>query len=539
MPPVSCADSKFTKHRENSLAIRYPKEVDFPSMAPKPKDPQAKTQGIVYLVGAGPGDPELVTLRGLRLIESADVILYDNLATPSLLTHAPEDVETKYVGRKRAKHAFTQQQINEMLVEYARGGKRVVRLKGGDPYLFGRGGEEAEALADAGIRFEVVPGVTSAVGVGAYAGVPLTHRDFTSAATFVTGHDVDAIDWSTLGSAETLVIFMGLTTFGDISRRLIEAGRAPSTPAVAVRWGTRGDQQTVEGTLETLPAEIRQSGLKPPALIIVGEVVSLRRKLNWFEKLPLFGVSIVVTRASQQAAGLSSRLRELGAGVIELPTIETRAPDDWGPLDRAIAGLNSYDWLIFTSANGVRYFTQRLDAGAGDLRDLRAKICAIGPATADAVASLHLKVDLMPEEYVAESVLAAFESEDLDGKNVLLPRAAVARDLIPVELRKRGALIDVVAAYQTVPPDASSALAEKIFAADEKPDWITFTSSSTVKNFAKLCQAEHLPGERLQGVRIASIGPVTSRTIRELGFRVDAQAREYTVAGLVESIIEA
>ncbi len=516
--------------------------------------PQAKAQGIVYLVGAGPGDPELVTVRGLRLIESADVILYDNLATPSLLAHARQGVETRYVGRKRAEHAFTQQQVNEMLINYAQAGKRVVRLKGGDPYLFGRGGEEAEALADARIRFEVVPGVTSAAGVASYAGVPLTHRDFTSAATFVSGHDVGAIDWSKLGRAETLVIFMGLTTFGDISRRLIEEGRPPSTPAVAVRWGTRGDQRTVEGTLGTLPAGIRRSGLKPPALIIVGEVVSLRRKLNWFEKLPLFGVSIVVTRASEQAASLSARLRELGASVIELPTIETRAPDDWGPLDRAIAGLNSYDWLIFTSSNGVRYFTERLDAGAGDLRDLRAKICAIGPATADAVASLHLKVDLMPEEYVAESVLAAFESEDLDGKKILLPRAAVARDTIPVELGKRGALIDVVAAYQTVLPDASSALAERIFAADEKPDWITFTSSSTAKNFAKLChsehlqaehlqaerpETEHLPAERLQGVRIASIGPVTSQTIRELGLSVDVEAREYTVGGLVESIIVA
>ena len=273
--------------------------------------------------GAGDGP-------GLRAIESADVILYDNLATPSLLSHAPQGVEIRYVGRKRAEHAYTQEQINQMLVDYARAGKRVVRLKGGDPYLFGRGAEEAEALANAGIRFEVVPGVTSAVGVASYAGIPLTHRGFTSAATFVTGHDVDLIDWSKLGTAETLVIFMGLTTFGEISRRLIEAGRARNTPAAAVRWGTRGDQRTVEGTLETLPSQIRQSGLKPPALIIVGEVVSLRKKLNWFEKLPLFGVSVLVTRAKEQAAGLSARLRGLGAGVIELPAIETRPPDDWG-----------------------------------------------------------------------------------------------------------------------------------------------------------------------------------------------------------------
>ena len=267
-------------------------------------------------------------------------------------------------------------------------------------------------------------------------------------------------------------------------------------------------------------------------MIIVGEVVSLRRKLNWFEKLPLFGVSVVVTRAKEQAADLSARLRGLGARVIELPTIETRPPDDWGPLDRAISGLNTYDWLIFTSANGVCYFTDRLDAGSGDLRDLRAKICAIGPATADALGSLHLKVDLMPEQYIAESVLAAFRQHDLENRKMLLPRAATARDIIPVELEKRGASIDVVAAYQTVLPDASGALAERIFGADEKPDWITFTSSSTVKNFAKLC-----PPERLQGVRLASIGPVTSQTIRELGLSVGAEAREYTVGGLVQSII--
>ncbi len=495
------------------------------------RDSQTARQGIVSLVGAGPGDPDLVTLRGLRAIEAADIIFYDNLATPALLAHAPEGAETKYVGRKRAEHAYSQEEIHSMLIEAAGAGKRVVRLKGGDPYVFGRGGEEAEALADARVRFEVIPGVTSAVGVGAYAGIPLTHRDWASAATFVTGHDVDAIDWSKLGRVETLVIFMGLTTFEEIARRLIENGRSPETPAAAVRWGTRGDQTVVEGTIESLPAEIALAKLKPPALIIVGEVVSLRPKLNWFERLPLFGTSIVVTRARSQAGPFREALRTLGAEVIELPTIETEPLPAGGSLDDAISDLAGYDWLVFTSANGVRYFIDRLDGSGRDLRDLHAKICAIGPATADAVRALHLNVDLLPEQFVAEGVLAAFERHDLDGKKVLLPRAAQARDVLPLELEKRGAEVHVAPAYQTVLPEASEALAKKVFTATRNPDWITFTSSSTATNFATL-----VPVDRLQGVRIASIGPITSATIRELGMQVDIEAPEYTTDGLIEAL---
>jgi uroporphyrinogen III methyltransferase/synthase len=488
--------------------------------------------GKVYLVGAGPGDPELITLRGLRLIEAADVILYDNLAPSALLSHASAAAERLYVGKKRARHAYTQEQINELLIDYARQGKRVVRLKGGDPYLFGRGGEEAQALHLAGIPFEVVPGVTSALGLAAYAGVALTHRETTSAVTFVTGHEVERIDWTKIGIAETLVIFMGVTTFDEISRRLIEAGRTPSTPAVAVRWASRGDQQSVEGTLETLAARMRQAKLRPPATIVVGEVVSLRPALNWFEKLPLFQTRIVVTRAREQAGGLSEMLREQGAFVIELPTIEVRPPEDWRPLDSAIAELESYDWVLFTSANGVRFFVERLDASGKDLRCLRGRLGAIGPATAERLRALHLKVDLMPQEYVAESVLEAFESQDLAGKRILLPRAKVARDVIPVELTKRGAVVNVVPAYQTVVPETSAELASQIFENDPKPHWITFTSSSTVSNFARLC-----PVEWLNGVKIASIGPVTSRTIRELGLEVDLEPERYTVEGLVEALM--
>jgi len=488
--------------------------------------------GKVYLVGAGPGDPELITLRGLRLVETADVILYDNLAPTPLLSRAPVAAEKVYVGKKRALHAYTQVQINELLIDYARRGKHVVRLKGGDPYLFGRGGEEAQALHLAGIPFEVVPGVTSALGLAAYAGIPLTHRATTSAVTFVTGHEAEGIDWTRIGTAETLVIFMGVTTFGEISRRLIAAGRAPSTPAAAVRWASRGDQQSVVGTLENLGSKMRAAGLKPPATIVVGDVVSLRQELNWFERLPLFQTRIVVTRAREQAGRLSEMLREQGAYVIELPTIEIRPPEDWGPLDSAIAELESYHWALFTSANGVRFFIERLDASGKDLRHLRGKVCAIGPATAERLRSLHVKVDLMPEEYVAESVLRAFESEDLAGKRILLPRAKVARDLIPVELTRRGAVVSIVPAYQTVVPEESAKLAAEIFGSDSKPHWITFTSSSTVRNFARLCRVECL-----SGVRIASIGPVTSRTVQELGLRVDLEPEQYTMEGLVEALV--
>lgn len=497
-----------------------------------PDSSPAADPGKVYLVGAGPGDPELITLRGLRLIESADVILYDNLAPAALLGHAPPGAEILYVGKKRARHAHTQQEINDLLIEHARSGKRVVRLKGGDPYLFGRGGEEAQALSQAGIPFEVVPGVTSALGLAAYAGIPLTHREMTSAVTFVTGHEVERIDWTKIGTVETLVIFMGVTTFEQVARRLIEAGRSPATPAAAIRWASRGDQQSVIGTIEDLASRMRQADLKPPATIVVGEVVSLRPALNWFERLPLFGTSIVVTRAREQAGRLSEMLRAQGAYVIELPTIEVRPPQDWGPLDSAIVELEHYDWVIFTSANGVRFFAERLDASRNDLRNLRAKICAIGPATAQSLRALHLKVDLMPQEYVAESVLEAFRQHDLAGLRVLLPRAEVARDLIPAELGRRGANVNVVPAYQTVVPEQSAQRAREILEDRSKPDWITFTSSSTASNFAKLC-----PVEMLGGVKIASIGPVTSKTVRELGLQVDLEPERYTVEGLVDALV--
>jgi uroporphyrinogen III methyltransferase/synthase len=482
----------------------------------------------VYLVGAGPGDPGLITVKGRKILERADAIFYDHLASVRLLDLAPSSAEKVYVGKKRAAHEYSQEEISAMLIDRARRGGTVVRLKGGDPFIFGRGGEEIEALATAGIPFEIVPGVTTPLGIAAYTGVPLTHREHTSAVTFVTGHNVEAIDWSKVGAAETIVLFMGLVNFPAIARELIAKGRSPSTPAMAVRWATRPDQQTIVGTLGNLAEKV--AGLKPPATIVIGEVVALREKFNWYETLPLFGKRIVVTRDRHQAADLAERLEALGAEAILLPVIEIREASDHGPLDQAIASLDSYDWLIFTSANGVRYFIDCLDRSARDLRALKAKVCAIGPATRAAVEALHIKVDVMPEEYVAESLVKALEGEALDGRRILLPRAAVARDVVPVELRRRGAAVDVVEAYRTGLPENAAARAREVLAA--KPDWITFTSSSTVTNFL-----EAAGRDSLTGVRIASIGPITSQTLRVNGFAVNVEAVPHTIPGLVEAIL--
>ncbi len=486
----------------------------------------------VYLVGAGPGDPELITLKGRRALERADVVFFDHLANVALLDLAPPGAERIYVGKKRADHALSQPEICEALIERARRGQCVVRLKGGDPFIFGRGGEEAEALAEAGLEFEIVPGVTTPLGIAAYTGVPLTHRKHSSAVTFISGHDVAGIDWAHAAAADTLVVFMGLTAFPQIAHALIAQGRGADTPAIAVRWATRPSQQTVAGTLGDLPGLVAAAGMKPPATFIVGEVARLHSKLDWYGRLPLSGKRIVVTRAKGQADALASRLRDLGADAIEMPAIEIRPSEDYVPLDRAIAELRTYDWLIFTSANGVRFFLDRLDRSATDLRALRARICAIGPATRAAVEALHLKVDLMGREYVAEGLLAALAPFDLSGKRVLLPRAAVARDLVPVELVKRGARVDVVEAYRTVAPEGAAEQARALFCSGAKPDYITFTSASTVRNVFDITGAE-----ALRGVKAISIGPVTSGAARDLGIEIAAEASVFTIDGVVEAAL--
>ncbi len=491
----------------------------------------------VYLVGAGPGDPGLITIKGRKALQRADVILYDHLANDRLLDLAPPSALRIYVGKKRAEHECTMDQIDALMIDHARAGKTVVRLKGGDPFIFGRGGEEVEALAAAGVPFEIVPGVTTPLGVAAYTGVPLTHREHTSAVTFVTGHSVEAIDWSRVGAVETIVLFMGLVNFREIARELIAHGRSPDTPAMAVRWATRADQKTIAGTLATLPDLITQAALKPPATIVIGEVVSLRDRFNWFERLPLFGRKIVVTRDLGQSPLLAEPLEELGAEILFVPVIAIADPSEASELGQAIDRLHTYDWLIFTSVNGVRHFVEALDRSSRDLRSLKAKICTIGPATRAAVEALHLRVDVMPTEYVAESLLEALASEDLKGKRVLLPRAAVARDLVPVALAERGAHVDVVEAYRTIMPPMAPERARA--ALERKPDWITFTSSSTVKNLvAALGETgrELLQQFQSHGGKIASIGPITSATVRDFGLRVDAEADPHTIEALVEAI---
>lgn len=484
--------------------------------------------GKVYLVGAGPGDPELITRKGARVLGMADVVLYDNLANPALLALAPPAAIRVYVGKKRAAHHATQDEISALLVEHARMGRVVVRLKGGDPFIFGRGGEELEVLADAGIAFEVVPGVTTPNGIAAYCGIPLTHRSHTSVVTLITGHDPDSIDWDRVGPSETLVVFMGLNQLGTICQRILERGRPPDTPAVAVRWATRPDQETIAGTLATLPELAAQAALTPPATIVIGPVVNLRHRFNWFERLPLFGRRVLLTRGAAQSEDLAAALRSLGADPLSYPVISIEPPASYAPLDEAIGRLASYDWVVFTSVNGVRRFMARLDESDADLRSLRARICAIGPATGAAVGKLHLKVDAMPAEYIGEAVADALARQGMAGKRVLLPRAAVARDVIPETLREMGAVVDVVETYRTVVPDPAPVFPR------ERPHWATFTSSSTVKNFLAL--AGHAA---LEGVRVASIGPVTSETARRHGVRVDAEARVYTMEGLVAAILAA
>ncbi|MBI3279558.1 MAG: uroporphyrinogen-III C-methyltransferase [Acidobacteria bacterium] len=483
----------------------------------------------VYLVGAGPGDPELLTLKGKRVLEKADVVLYDHLASRALLELAPARAERIYVGKKKAEHAATQEEICEMMVARARRGLTVVRLKGGDPFIFGRGGEEVEALAEAGVPFEVVPGVTAPLGIAAYTGVPLTHREHTSVVSFVTGHDPAAIDWSKYGSSETLVIFMGLHHIAEIVRELVAAGRPPATPAMAVRWGTRPDQHTVAGTLAELPRLVAEHALQPPATVIIGDVVALRKKLNWYEKLPLFGRRVLVTRARAQSAELIEKLHEVGAEVVELPVIEMRPPADTSGLDCAIRRLEQYDWAVFTSTNAVEFFFRRLD----DVRRLRARLCAIGKSTRAALEARALRVELTAEESMSEGLAATFTAYDLEGKRVLLPRAAAAREVLPEALSGMGAIVEVVTVYENVIPEDAPRRAAALFAATP-PDWISFTSSSTVNNLIEVAGRDTVAASR-----IASIGPVTSKTVRRHGLEVHAEAAGPNMDALVAAMVEA
>jgi len=497
--------------------------------------------GKVYLIGAGPGDPGLITVKGQACIQAADVVVYDYLAAPALLAHAAPKAEMIYVGKKGGDHTLPQGSINQLIVDKARQGCVVARLKGGDPYIFGRGGEEAEELVAAGIPFEVVPGVTSAVAGAAYAGIPLTHRDFTSTLAFVTGHEdptkaSSSIDWKALATGMgTLVFFMGVKNLPMITARLQDNGMPPETPVALIRWGTTPRQQTVTGTLNTIVAIAQQAGMKAPAIIVIGKVVGLRERLQWFETRPLFGRTIVVTRARAQASDLVERLTALGARCLEYPTIEVMPAEENTALDRAIAALATYDWLIFTSVNGVDIFFDRLFARGLDVRALaQIRTAVIGPATAERLRRRGLCSDILPESYRAEAVIEAFSSEDMTGRRVLLPRAAEARPILPEELRRLGAQVDEIAIYHTRP--VTTGATELIADLENgRVAMVTFTSSSTVRHFNQM-----LPPDRrdqlLADVHIASIGPITTETAESLGFQVDITADEYTIPGLCQAI---
>lgn len=499
--------------------------------------------GKVYLIGAGPGDPKLITLRGLEYLERAQVVIYDYLAPEELLNFVSSDAELIFAGKRRGRHPFSQEAINRLIIEKARAGKIVARLKGGDPFIFGRGGEEAEALVQAGIPFEVVPGVTAAIAVPAYAGIPLTHRDLASTVAFVTGHEDPtkgdtSIDWEKIATGVgTLVFFMGMARLPSIVKNLVQYGRDAKTPVALIRWGTRLSQQTVQGTLTDIVEKAREANLKPPVTIVVGEVVRLRERLSWFETLPLFGRKILVTRAREQAGEFSDLLAQNGAEPIEFPTIEVVPPRSFRMLDRAIKQLSQYHWAIFTSANGVQFFLERLRAGGKDIRALKdLKICAIGPRTAEEIQRFGVIVDLVPEEYQAEGVISGMGRRSLKGKRILLPRAAVAREILPRELARLGARVDVVTAYRTVKPMKSVKPVKKLLQAHEI-SVITFTSSSTVRNFAEMFTKKELPG-LLDKVTVACIGPITAETARYLGIKTDIMPKDSTIPAFVEAICE-
>lgn len=496
--------------------------------------------GKVYLVGAGPGDPGLLTLKGKQILERADCVVYDFLVNKELLRLARLDAEKIGVGRRGGVGRLRQAETNQLLVDRARAGKLVCRLKGGDPFVFGRGGEEALALAAAGVTFEIVPGVSAGHAVPAYAGIPITHRDFNSTVTLIAGHEdpekeTSRLDWPHLGTCPgTLVFFMAVRNLPRITQSLMEHGRSPSTPAAVIQWGSLPQQKTVGGTLADIAA--KAASITSPAITVIGEVVGLRERLNWFEHLPLFGKRIAITRAREQAGVLRDELAALGADVIEIPTIEIRPLDSWARLDSALGRLEEFQYLLVTSANGVKNFLARLAACGRDVRALSGlTIGAIGPATAAEFARTGVKVDLMPKDYVAEGLLAVLANHDLRGKSFLIPRARLARDLVPQVLEERGARVEVVEAYQTVVPEISPDELARLLA--PPPDAITFTSSSTVTNFAKLLGKDQL-AETLRGTAIASIGPITSETLRKLGLEVTLQAHKSTVAGLVQSLLD-
>jgi uroporphyrinogen III methyltransferase/synthase len=505
---------------------------------------RVKFKGTVYLVGAGPGDAGLLTLRGAELLRRADVVIFDLLVNPGLLRLAPAGAELISRGKQKSADALSQAELIELMVAKARQGKCVVRLKGGDPYIFGRGAEEAEALAAAKIHFEVVPGVSSIVAAPNYAGIPLTHREHCSSFTVFTGHENPADAKTDLRYDQiakipgTKVVLMGTDRLGEWTASLIQHGMSPETPVAMVRWGTMGRQQAVAGTMATIAGLARAKKLSPPVLTIIGDVVKLRGKLNWFEQRPLFGRRVVVTRRSEQAGSFAQRLTELGADVLEVPTIKITQPKETDAIVDALLGLNAYDWLVFTSVNGVTAFFDIFFRRFQDLRDIGGvRIAAVGPATAAKLRELHLQVDLTPDEFVGKKIAAAFAKfQTIENLKMCLLRAEVSNPDLPKALEELGAIVDDIAIYKTVaetedPTGAGATLLES------GADWITFTSGSTVEHFHARFDLPKLL-KKFPQTKLASIGPETSKAIRTLGLEPALEAKAHTTDGLIGALLK-
>jgi uroporphyrinogen III methyltransferase / synthase len=505
--------------------------------------------GIVYLIGAGPGDPKLITVRGLECIRRADVIVYDYLANPRLLSESKPDCAKIYVGKRGSDHTAEQDEINKLLVGEAQRGRVVARLKGGDAFIFGRGGEEALFLAEHGIPFEVVPGVSSAYAVPAYAGIPVTHRGLASDVSFITGHegptkDGPGINWEMLAkSGGTLVFLMGVKNLSLIVEQLTRHGKPADTPVAVVRWGTLADQEALIGTLADIATRVKERDFHPPAVIVVGQVVGLSDRLSWFGKKPLSGRRVLVTRAAGQAGSLADLLEDAGAEIIEFPTIEIRPIDDWSILDQAIDKLktdrSSFDWAIFTSANAVDFFVQRVRRLGADVRVLgNLKIAAVGTATAARLDAHNLSTDLIPDDFKAEGLIEEFGRVEVAGRKILIPRALEARGILPRRLGEMGAQVTVAPVYRNARPADLPVDTVTRELREGRIDVITFTSGSTVRNFAEIMAPDGDLPAIVGRARIAVIGPVTAGTAQRLGLTVDIMPTTSTIPALVETIIE-
>lgn len=495
----------------------------------------------VYLIGAGPGDKDLITIKALKYLKKADVVIYDYLVNPEILNETKKEAELIYVGKKQGQHTLEQSQINKLIIKYAQTGKNVVRLKGGDPFLFGRGGEEAESLAKENIPFEIVPGVTSAIAVPAYAGIPVTHRKYNSTLAIITGHEdplkeTSNINWKKLASSlETIVILMGMGNLDNIVRNLIKHGRDENTPIALIYHGTFPDQKVVTGTLKNIVK--KSKNITPPVVIVIGDVVKLRKKLQWFDNRILSGKTIVITRSREQSSELKEKLESLGALTVQFPTIEIKPLEDYKIVDKTLNKLNTYHWIIFTSVNGVKAFFDRLLLTSKDIRVLYGlRLVAIGPKTAEVLKIYGLKLDIIPQKFVAESLIEELSKFNMKNQKVLLVRSNLARDFLCQKLKEMGAFVTDLIIYKT---EKSNVKTDNIveLLKNNKVDYLTFTSSSTVRNFVEILNGYNLK-KLLKNVVITSIGPITSQTAIELLGRFDLQAINYTIDGIIDVILD-